>query len=203
MFYTILLQSPLMLGHHAGNTVHVLRQRRASAFKLIRKQPLALGSSQHVMPSGWMPRAIRRTYKGEDIMKYQNTHSIRGYVGQDAKTTKLENDRQVTNFSVATKTFWKENGEDKSRTEWHRVVVWGNLSKKVAENLKKGQPVLVEGEIRTREYTKQVEAGKKKIDVKTSITELFASTVLVFATQESNDADQADEAPASEDGVPF
>jgi len=136
-------------------------------------------------------------------MKYQNTHSIRGYVGQDAKTTKFENDRQVTNFSVATKTFWKENGEDKSRTEWHRVVVWGNLSKKVAETLKKGQPVLVEGESRTREYTKQVEAGKKKADVKTSITELFASTVLVFAEQESNDADQADEAPAGEDGAPF
>jgi single stranded DNA-binding protein len=96
-----------------------------------------------------MPRAIRRTYEGEDIMKYQNTHSIRGYVGQDAKTTKFENDRQVTNFSVATKTFWKENGEDKSRTEWHRVVAWGNLSKKVAETLKKGQPVLVEGESRT------------------------------------------------------
>ena len=99
-------------------------------------------------------------------------HSIRGYVGQDAKTTKFANDRQVTNFSVATKTFWKENGEDKNRTEWNRIVVWGNLSKKVAENLKKGQPVLVEGEIRTREYPKQVEVGKKKIEVKASITEL-------------------------------
>jgi single-strand DNA-binding protein len=138
-------------------------------------------------------------------MKYANTHSIRGYVGQDAKTTKFENDRQVTNFSVATKTFWKENGEDKSRTDWHRIVVWGNLSKKVAENLKKGQPVLVEGESRTREYTKQLEAGKKKIDVKASITEIFASTVLVFAEQESNDADQPDEAPAGAGGedVPF
>ena len=135
-------------------------------------------------------------------MKYQNTHSIRGYVGQDAKTTKFENDRQVTNFSVATKSFWKENGEDKSRTEWHRVVVWGNLSKKVAENLKKGQPVLVEGEIRTREYPKQVEVDKKKVEVKASITELFANTVLVFAEQESNDDDQADEAAASEAGDP-
>jgi single-stranded DNA-binding protein len=83
--------------------------------------------------------------------------------------------------------------------------VWGNLSKKVAENLKKGQPVLVEGESRTREYTKQVENGKKKIDVKASITEIFASTVLVFAEQESNDADQPDEVPAGADGedVPF
>ena len=44
---------------------------------------------------------------------------------------------------------------------------------------------------------------KKKIDLKTSITELFASTVLVFAEQESNDADQADESPAGEDGAPF
>jgi single-strand DNA-binding protein len=126
-------------------------------------------------------------------MKYQNTHSTRRYVGQDAKTTTFENDRQVTNFSVATKTFWKENGEDKGRTEWHRIVVWGNPSKKVAENLKKSQRVLVEGEIRTREYPKQVEVGKKKIEVKASITELFASTVLVFAEQESNDADHADE----------
>ena len=41
--------------------------------------------------------------------------------------------------------------------------------------------------------------------MKASITELFANTVLVFAEQESNDADQADEAPASADGegVPF
>ena len=57
-------------------------------------------------------------------------------------------------------------------------------------------------ESRTREYTKQVENGKKKIDVKASITELFANTVLVFAEQESNDADQAEEAPADGD-VPF
>ena len=136
-------------------------------------------------------------------MKYQNTHSIRGYVGQDAKTTKFENDRQVTNFSVATKTFWKEKGEDKSRTEWHRVVVWGNLSKRVAENLKKGQAVLVEGEVRTREYPKQIAAGKKKIEVKVSTTELFASTVLVFAEPESDDADQLDAAAAEGESVPF
>ena len=131
-------------------------------------------------------------------MKYANTHTIRGYVGQDAKTTKFENDRQVTNFSVATKTFWKENGEEKSRVDWHRVVVWGNLSKRVAENLKKGQAVLVEGESRTREYDKQVDAGKKKIEVKISITEIFADTVLVFAEQESNVAGQETEPPAGE-----
>lgn len=138
-------------------------------------------------------------------MKYANTLTIRGYVGQDAKTTKFENDRQVTNFSVATKTFWKDGeGKEQSRTEWHRIVVWNGLSKKVAENLKKGQPVLIEGELRHREYTKQIEAGKKKIDVQMPITEVYADTVLIFAEAPAADTEQPEEMPAAEgDDIPF
>ena len=101
-------------------------------------------------------------------MKYQNTHSIHGYVGQDAKTTKFENDRQVTNFSVATKTFWRENGEDKSRTEWHRVVTFGKLAE-YARTLAKGSHLMVQGAVRSREYQRD--------GVKHRVFELRADTI--------------------------
>jgi single-strand DNA-binding protein len=82
---------------------------------------------------------------------YQNRISLIGFVSNDAQT-KNTNNGTVTNFSVATKSSWKkaEGGYD-SRTEWHRCTVWGKLAE-FAGKLAKGDHVLVEGELRYREY---------------------------------------------------
>lgn len=56
-------------------------------------------------------------------------------------------------LSLATKTSWKPKDSDewKERTEWHRIVAWGQLAEAV-KPLKKGDHVLIEGELRSNEY---------------------------------------------------
>lgn len=60
---------------------------------------------------------------------------------------------KVATFSVATSSKWKDkNGEAKEETEYHRVVIWGNLAEIVEKYLSKGKKVLVEGKIKTRSW---------------------------------------------------
>jgi single-strand DNA-binding protein len=76
-----------------------------------------------------------------------------GFVGSDAelKTTKAQ--REYTVLSLATTASWKDKNGDGyiRRTEWHKLVGWGNLSL-FAATLKKGAHVSVEGELRYREF---------------------------------------------------
>jgi single-strand DNA-binding protein len=63
----------------------------------------------------------------------------------------------VTNISLATSESWKDkaSGEQKERTEWHRVVFFNRLSEIAAEYLRKGSKVYVEGTLRTRKWQDQ------------------------------------------------
>jgi single-stranded DNA-binding protein len=74
------------------------------------------------------------------------------FVGNDAELKSTKNETAVAVFSVATQRSWKnDRGGYDSRTEWHRCLAWGKLSK-FASALKKGAHVQVEGELRYREY---------------------------------------------------
>jgi single-strand DNA-binding protein len=63
----------------------------------------------------------------------------------------------VTNLSVATNESWKDKatGEQKDRTEWHKVAMFGRLAEISAEYLRKGSQVYIEGKLRTRKWTDQ------------------------------------------------
>jgi single-strand DNA-binding protein len=63
----------------------------------------------------------------------------------------------VTNLSVATNESWKDKqtGEQKDRTEWHRVAMFGRLAEISAEYLRKGSQVYIEGKLRTRKWQDQ------------------------------------------------
>ena len=57
---------------------------------------------------------------------YLNRLTIIGFVGNDVETKFTSSGKTFAQFSVATKTSWKDDkGEWQSNTEWHRVVVWG------------------------------------------------------------------------------
>src|SRR6516165_2007789 len=69
---------------------------------------------------------------------YLNEIKLIGFVGQDAELKSSQNSKELVRFDVATKASWKnrDSGEYDSRTEWHRIVVWSNLTK-FAQTLKK------------------------------------------------------------------
>ena len=77
-----------------------------------------------------------------------------GNLGQDPETRNMPSGGAVTNISVATSEQWKDKqtGEQKERTEWHKVAFFGRLAEIAAEYLSKGSQVFVEGKLRTRKW---------------------------------------------------
>lgn len=77
-----------------------------------------------------------------------------GNLGQDPETRYMPSGSAVTNMTVATNEMWKDKqtGEQKERTEWHRVAMFGKLAEIAAEYLRKGSQVYIEGKLRTRKW---------------------------------------------------
>ncbi|WP_417617778.1 single-stranded DNA-binding protein [Oceanisphaera sp.] len=85
-----------------------------------------------------------------------------GHLGQDPEVRYLPNGNAVANITLATSETWrdKQSGEQRERTEWHRVVFFGKLAEIVGEYLRKGSQVYVEGRLQTRKW--QDQSGQDK-----------------------------------------
>ncbi|HHI88940.1 MAG TPA: single-stranded DNA-binding protein, partial [Hellea balneolensis] len=78
-----------------------------------------------------------------------------GNLGQDPEVRTMNNGGKVCNLSIATSDTWKDKqtGERREKTEWHRVVIFGDGLVRVCENyLKKGSKVYIEGSLQTRKW---------------------------------------------------
>ena len=80
-----------------------------------------------------------------------------GNLGADPETRYMPSGGAVTNIRIATSESWKDKqtGEQKDRTEWHRITFYGRLAEIAGEYLKKGSQVYIEGRLRTRTYEKE------------------------------------------------
>ena len=81
-----------------------------------------------------------------------------GNLGRDPEIRTMQNGGKVCNLSVATSERWKDrnSGEQRERTEWHRVVIFDDRIVDVAERfLNKGSKVYLEGELQTRKWQDQ------------------------------------------------
>jgi len=82
-----------------------------------------------------------------------NKAIIVGRLGADPEIRFTQSGAGVTNFNVATDSVWKDKeGQKQTRTEWHRIVVWGPQAEVCSKYLSKGREVYVEGEINTRSW---------------------------------------------------
>ncbi len=78
-----------------------------------------------------------------------------GNLGADPDVRTMNNGGKVCNLSIATSDSWKDKqtGEKREKTEWHRVVIFGDGLVRVCENyLKKGSKVYIEGSLQTRKW---------------------------------------------------
>jgi len=77
-----------------------------------------------------------------------------GNVGADPETRYMPNGNAVTNITLATSETWKDKntGEQQERTEWHRVTFYQRLAEIVAEYVRKGSKLYVEGRLQTRSW---------------------------------------------------
>lgn len=82
---------------------------------------------------------------------------ILGNLGKDPEVRFMPNGGGVANLTIATSDSWKDKqtGEQKEKTEWHRVVMFGKLAEIAGEYLKKGSKVYIEGSLQTRKWQNQ------------------------------------------------
>lgn len=86
-----------------------------------------------------------------------------GRLGRDPETRYTSSGQAVCNFSMATdENFKSRSGERQTRTEWHRIVMWGKLAEIAQQYLKKGQLVYIEGRLQTRQWDDKRDGSKKQ-----------------------------------------
>ncbi len=92
---------------------------------------------------------------------YLNKVFLYGNLTRDPELKALPSGSQVANFGIATnRTFKDKTGARQEATEFHNIVTFGRTAEVIAQYMKKGRPIFVEGRIQTRSWDDK-ESGKK------------------------------------------
>ncbi len=90
---------------------------------------------------------------------YINKAILYGNVTRDPELKALPSGNKVCNFSLATNRTWKDaNGAKQEAVEYHNVVFYGKQAEVIAQYMRKGAGIMVEGRLATRSW----EADGKK-----------------------------------------
>lgn len=136
-----------------------------------------------------------------------NQVTICGSLGRDPEIRHLQNTK-VANLSVATSEYWKDKttGERKSNTEWHRIVVFGNLAQVCEDYLRKGSKVFIVGKLRTRKWTDSNNIERYTTEIVVSGP---AAVLRNLSPREKGDAHEEEQAATAateydpDDDIPF
>ena len=77
-----------------------------------------------------------------------------GNLGGDPELRYMQDGRAVCNFNIAASERWRDrqSGEQRERTTWYRVSVWGPQAESCNTYLSKGSQVMVIGNVLARGY---------------------------------------------------
>ena len=81
-------------------------------------------------------------------MPSKNVMVLEGHLGGDPEIKYLSDGTPLCTLSAAENYGKKDN----RKTQWHRIVVWGDLAEAVANSFKKGDAIQVEGPYRSRKW---------------------------------------------------
>lgn len=98
-----------------------------------------------------------------------------GNVGSDANIRTV-GDRKVASFNLATTERRKDkDGNVIQETEWHSIVIWGNLAEVVEKYVSKGAQLYIEGKIKTEKYTDKDGNDRYAVRIYASSLQLLGS----------------------------
>lgn len=93
---------------------------------------------------------------------YINKVLLYGNLTRDPELKALPGGSQVASFGLATnRTYKDKNGQKQETTEFHNIVAFGRPAEVIAQYVKKGRPLFVEGRLQTRSWDDK-ENGKKQ-----------------------------------------
>ena len=107
-----------------------------------------------------------------------------GNLGRDPEVRSSQDGTKIVNLSIATSERWKDrnSGEQRERTEWHRVVIFNeNLARLAEQYLRKGSKGYIEGSLRTSSW--EAQDGQKRYR-----TEVMARDMQMLDSRGSSNA---------------
>lgn len=121
---------------------------------------------------------------------------VLGHLGKDAIVNNA-NGKTVINFSVAhTEKYKDKSGEDKSKTTWVDCSYWSEKTN-IANYLKKGTQVYVEGTPDVRTYTTKEGVTNSSLFLRVSFVLLLSSS------KQENNSNNANELTEPLNNLPF
>ena len=117
-----------------------------------------------------------------------------GNLGADPQSRQLNDGKTVTNLSVATSETWKDkNGQKQTRSEWHRISIFGKPAEIAATLLKLGSKVYIEGKLQTRSWEDQ--NGQKQYSTEVVVSEYAGSFQILDKLANSSQPEEQTTAP--------
>jgi single-strand DNA-binding protein len=96
-----------------------------------------------------------------------NKMMIIGNLGADPELRYTPSGKAVVNLRVAVNDrFRGQDGEWQEETYWFRVEAWEQAAERLAEQLRKGNKVFVEGQLRPREYEGSDGQKRTSLDIR-------------------------------------
>ena len=116
---------------------------------------------------------------------------IVGNLGNDPEVRTFPSGGKVCNFSIATSERWKDRntGENRDRTEWHRIEITSEPLVRIAEQyLKKGSSVYIEGQLQTQKW--QDQSGQDRYTTKV-VLRPYSSQLTMLGNRNDNVANDS------------
>jgi single-strand DNA-binding protein len=108
-----------------------------------------------------------------------------GNLGKDPELRRTSSQTAVCSFPLATGERRRDaQGNWSEHTEWHNIIVFGNVAENCVKYLQKGRQAFIEGRIQTRKW--QDKDGKDRYT-----TEIIANNVQFIGGGKSNDYEKS------------
>ncbi|MFA6248010.1 MAG: single-stranded DNA-binding protein [Mucilaginibacter sp.] len=108
----------------------------------------------------------------------KNSVRLIGNIGMDPDVRTFDNNRKMVRLSIATNDSYKnDKGEKVTDTQWHNIVLWGTQATMAESYLKKGDSVIIEGKLASRNYN-------DKDGVKRYVTEVVVNEFIKMGGKE-------------------
>jgi len=106
----------------------------------------------------------------------QNKVQLIGHVGKDPIIKDFEGGKKLANLSLATQdVYLSKKGDQVEQTQWHNIVVWGNLAGICEKYLKKGKEIAIDGRLTYHTW-------EDKYGTRHTSAEIVASEMLFVGT---------------------
>jgi len=117
-----------------------------------------------------------------------------GNLGNEPEVKNTTQGQTITRISLATSDTWKDKntGEAKTKTEWHRVVLFGKLAEIAGQYLRKGSKVYFEGKLQTNKWQDQNGQDRYTTEI---VVDSFTGVMQMLDSKGDNSTSQSNNNP--------